>query len=114
MTINKQDKLAALRKKTLIRDDQRDPDGRVYINSETGEIFHSVTRILGTTAPEAQQKRLENWLARPGSNETRDAAAKRGTGAHNHMEYVLKLAQRLATTSARTQTVELWESRHKD
>ena len=100
MTLDKNDLLAALRKKALIRDDQQDPDGRVYINQETGEIFHSVTRILGTTAPEAQQKRLENWLARPGSNETREAAAKRGTGAHNHMEYVLKLAQRLARATS--------------
>ena len=100
MTLDKNDLLAALRKKTLIRDDQRDPDGRVYINSETGEIFHSVTRILGTTSPPAQQKALEKWLERPGAYEERDAAAKRGTGAHNHMEYVLKLAQRLARATA--------------
>ena len=100
MTINKQDKLAALRKKTLIRDDQRDPDGRVYINQETGEIFHSVTRVLGTTSPPEQQKALAKWLERPGSYEDRDAAAKRGTGAHNHMEYVLKLAQRLARATS--------------
>ena len=99
MTLDKQDKLAALRKKTLVRDDQSDPDGRIY-RSETGEIFHSVTRCLGTTAPLAQQKKLENWLARPGSNETREAAALRGTGAHNHMEYVLKLAQRLARSTS--------------
>ena len=100
MTINKQDKLAALRKKTLIRDDQRDPDGRVYINSETGEIFHSVTRVLGTTSPPEQQKALAKWLERPGSYEDRDAAAKRGTGMHNHAEYVLKLAQRLARATS--------------
>ena len=100
MTFDRQDKLAALRKKTLIRDDQRDPDGRVYINSETGEIFHSVTRVLGTTSPPEQQKALAKWLERPGSYEDRDAAAKRGTGAHNHMEYVLKLAQRLARATS--------------
>jgi len=100
MTLNKNDKLAALRSKSLIRDDDSDPDGRIYVDKLTGEIFHSVTRILGTTAPLAQQKRLENWLSRPGSYETRDAAAKRGTGAHNHMEYVLKLAQRLARSTS--------------
>ena len=100
MTLDKQDKLAALRQKSLVRDDQSDPDGRIYKDVLTGEIFHSVTRILGTTQPLAQQKRLENWLARPGSNETRDAAAKRGTGMHNHAEYVLKLAQRLARSTA--------------
>ena len=100
MTLDKQDKLAALRQKSLVRDDQSDPDGRIYKDVLTGEIFHSVTRILGTTAPLAQQKKLESWLARPGSNETREAAALRGTGAHNHMEYVLKLAQRLARSTS--------------
>jgi hypothetical protein len=100
MSLDKQDKLAGLRNKSLVRDDESDPDGRIYVDKETGEIFHSVTRILGTTAPLSQQKRLENWLARPGSHETRDAAAKRGTGAHNHMEYVLKLAQRLARSTS--------------
>ena len=100
MTLDKQDKLAALRQKSLVRDDQSDPDGRIYKDVLTGEIFHSVTRILGTTAPLAQQKKLESWLARPGSHETRDAAAKRGTGAHNHMEFCLKLGQRLARATA--------------
>jgi len=100
MTVDKQDKLAALRKKTLIRDDERDPDGRVYINRETGEIFHSVTRILGTTAPEHQQQALAKWLERPNSHEDRNAAAKRGTGAHAHMEFVLKLSSRLARATA--------------
>ncbi len=100
MTLDKHDKLAALRNKTLVRDDESDPDGRIYVDKATGQIFHSVTRCLGTTAPIAQQKRLENWLARPGSNEDREAAAKRGTGAHNHMEYVLKLAQRLARSTS--------------
>jgi hypothetical protein len=100
VTLDKQDKLAALRNKTLVRDDQSDPDGRIYVDKATGEIFHSVTRCLGTTAPEKQQKALAAWLERPGSYETRDAAAKRGTGMHNHAEYVLKLAQRLARSTA--------------
>lgn len=100
MTLDKNDKLPALRNKTLVRDDESDPDGRIYVDKLTGEIFHSVTRILGTTAPEKQQKALANWLERPGSNETREAAAKRGTGMHNHAEYVLKLAQRLARSTA--------------
>ena len=105
MTLDKNDKLAALRNKSLIRDDSSDPDGRIYVDKLTGEIFHSVTRILGTTAPEAQQKALENWLQRPGSNETREAAAKRGTGAHNHMEFVLKLSSRLARATANKRQV---------
>ena len=95
-----QDKLAALRHKSLVRDDKTDPNGRIYVDKLTGEIFHSVTRILGTTAPEAQQKALARWLERPNSYEDRDAAAKRGTGAHAHMEYVLKVASRLARATA--------------
>lgn len=98
--MDKIDRLAALRKKTLVRDDVSDPDGRIYRCNETNQTFHSVTRILGTTSSETSQKKLAAWLARPGSAETRDAAAKRGTGAHNHMELILKLAQRLARATA--------------
>jgi len=95
-----QDKLAALRHKTLVRDDEIDPGGRVYKNTVTGEIFHSVTRILGATAPEAQQKALAKWLERPGSPEERDMAASRGTAAHSSAEYCLKTAQKLARATA--------------
>ncbi len=98
------DHLAGLTQSRLVRDDERDPDGRVYVGAD-GEIFHSVTRILGTTSPLSQQKALEAWLKRPDSNEIRDAAAKRGTGMHNHAEYVLKLAQRLARATAKKKGV---------
>ncbi len=100
MTIDKQDKLAALRHKTLERDDISDPGGRIYKNRETGEIYFSVTRILSATSDEQSKKRLENWLSRPGSAESRDMAAKRGTAAHWSAEKMLKLSQRLARSAA--------------
>lgn len=98
-------RLTALKNNYLERDDESDPKGRIYRDTLTGEIYHSVTRILGTTAPLEQQKALEDWLERPGAYEERDAAAKRGTGAHNHMEYVLKLGQRLAQATAKKKGV---------
>ena len=95
-----QDKLAALRHKTLARDDESDPGGRVYKDLKTGEIFHSVTRILSATAPEEQQQALANWLERPDAPELRDMAATRGTAAHSSAEYVLKTASKLARATA--------------
>ena len=94
------DKLAALKGKWLERDDETDPNGRIYRDKVSGEIFHSVTRILGATMPEENKKALENWLERPGSHQTREMAAARGTAAHSSAEYVLKLAQRLARGTA--------------
>jgi hypothetical protein len=80
---------------------ERDDSGpfRVYRN-DTGDIFHSVTHILKNTAPAHQKEALERWLDRPGAYEERDMAAKRGTLAHNHAEYILKLAHRLARATA--------------
>ena len=95
-----QDKLAALRRKTLERNDEIDPDGRVYIDKKTGQIYHSVTRILSATMPEENKKALDNWLKRPDSYQTRDMAATRGTATHNSAEYILKTAQRLARSAA--------------
>ena len=92
-----QQRLNNLRKSRLERDDSG--PFRVYRN-DTGDIFHSVTHILKNTAPAHQKEALERWLARPGSYEERDMAAKRGTLAHNHAEYILKLAQRLARATA--------------
>jgi ATP-dependent exoDNAse (exonuclease V) beta subunit len=92
-----QQKLNNLRKSRLERDDSG--PFRVYRN-DTGDIFHSVTHILKNTAPAHQKEALERWLARPGSYEERDMAAKRGTLAHNHAEYILKLAHRLARATA--------------
>ena len=95
-----QDALAALRQKALERDDESDPGGRIYRDKITGEIYHSVTRILGATAPEAQQKALESWLKSPGAAETSRMASTRGTLAHDSCEYLLKVGSRLARSAA--------------
>ena len=100
MTVDRQDKLAALRNKTLERNDEQDPGGRIYIDKITGEIYFSVTRILSATSDEESKKRLESWLARPGSAESRDMAARRGTAAHWSAEKMLRLSQRLARSAA--------------
>ena len=92
-----QQKLNNLQKNRLERDDSG--PFRVYRN-DTGDIYHSVTHILKNTAPAHQKEALERWLARPGSYEERDMAAKRGTRAHNHAEYIRKTAQKLARATA--------------
>ena len=94
------DKLAALKGKYLERDDESDPNGRIYRDKLSGQIYYSVTRILSATMPEENKKALENWLERPGSHQTRDMAAARGTATHNSAEYCLKTAQRLARATA--------------
>ena len=96
---HKQDLLAGLRKWTLERDDESDPGGRIYRDNE-GNVYHSVTRILSATAPEHQKQALERWLERPTASQERDLAATRGTLAHNHAEYILKLGARLARQTA--------------
>ena len=102
---DKQDKLAALRLKSLERNDEIDPDGRVYIDKKTGQIYHSVTRILSATMPEENKKALDSWLKRPDSYQTREMAATRGTATHNSAEYILKTAQRLARSTANKRNV---------
>ena len=94
------DKLAALKGKWLERDDESDSGGRIYRDKVSGEIYYSVTRILSATMPEENKKALENWLERPGSHQTREMAAARGTAAHGSAEYCLKTAQRLARATA--------------
>mgnify|MGYP003113539549 CR=1 FL=1 len=94
-----QDALAGLRRWSLERDDESDPGGRIYRDS-AGTIYHSVTRILGATAPEEQQKALERWLERPGSEADRRSAAHRGTLTHSHAEFLLKTARKLAASTA--------------
>ena len=94
-----QDALAGLRKWQLERDDESDPGGRIYKDS-AGTIYHSVTRILGATAPEEQQAALQRWLERPGSEGDRALAAERGTLTHSHAEYLLKTANKLARQTA--------------
>ena len=97
--IHPQDKLASLRKWQLRRDDETDPNGRVYWDDD-GQCYHSITRILGATSTEASKKALESWLARPGAEQERDSAAKRGTYAHSSCEYLLKTGRKLAIQAA--------------
>ena len=95
-----QEKLSKLRKSSLVRDDSgTDFDWRVY-RDNAGGVFHSVTHILGATAPDHQKQALERWLARPGSEQDRETAATRGTLAHNHAEYILKTGAQLARKAA--------------
>ena len=108
MAIEAQQKLSTLRKSCLVRDDSG--PFRVY-RDDAGSTFHSVTHILKETAPEWQQKALERWLARPGSEQDRDTAATRGTLAHNHAEYILKTGAQLARKAANKRNV--WKS-HSD
>ena len=105
-----QDALAGLRHWRLERDDESDPGGRIYKDHE-GNIYHSVTRILGATAPESQKQALANWLERPTSAQERDLAATRGTHAHSHAEYVLKTGAKLARQTANKKGV--WKT-HSD
>ena len=46
------------------------------------------------------KRRLDSWLSRPGSAESRDMAARRGTAAHWSAEKMLRLSQRLARSAA--------------
>ena len=94
-----QNALAKLRSWNLRRDDTSDDGGRLYWD-EQGNKYFSVTRILSETSPEHQKKRLQAWLERPSSELERSMAAQRGTDAHNHCEYVLKTAQKLARNAA--------------
>ena len=58
--------LAALAKSQLIRDDESDPDGRIYRDKQ-GEIYFSVTRILKETSD--SKAALEAWVARLGEED---------------------------------------------
>lgn len=92
--------LASLKRWQLERDDESDPGGRIYRDGN-GEIYHSVTRILGATSE--SKGVLEAWAARLGEANAaaqRDTAAERGTRAHNAAEYVLRTAKKLATLTA--------------
>ena len=54
-----QEKLSKLRKSSLVRDDSgTDFDWRVY-RDNAGGVFHSVTHILGATAPDNQKQALQ-------------------------------------------------------
>ena len=93
-------RLAELQKSVLERDDETDPGGRIYRHPDTGEVFHSVTRILSATEDESKKKALANWLERPGSGVDRETAARRGTAAHAAAEYLLKTAKRMSSHAA--------------
>ena len=92
-----QDALAGLRKWHLERDDSG--PHRVYRDPEGG-IYHSVTHILQETSSKKDKESLARWLKKPGSEEERQMAAKRGTLAHENCEYVLKTAAKIARSSA--------------
>jgi hypothetical protein len=96
-TVDSQDALASLRRWQL----EQDNSGpfRVY-RDQDGQIYHSVTHILKHTAPQSQKDALERWSKRAGSDLERDLACDRGTVAHEHCEYVLKTAAKLARQSA--------------
>ena len=94
-----QDALAGLRRWNLERDDISDPGGRIYRDNR-GNVFHSVTRILGKTAPPQQQEALQKWLERPGSEGDRAMAAERGTLAHGATELLLKTAAKMVRHTA--------------
>ena len=94
------DALRGLSKWKLERDDETDPNGRIYRDAN-GEIYHSVTRILKETSD--SKAALEAWVARLGeetANQERDTAAERGTRTHNAAEYVLRSAKKLAIGAA--------------
>lgn len=96
-TEERQDALAKLRKWALERDDSG--PYRVYRDKD-GNIYYSVTTILQHTAPQRQKDALKKWSNRPGSELQRELACSRGTMTHEHCEYVLKTASKLARRSA--------------
>jgi ATP-dependent exoDNAse (exonuclease V) beta subunit len=97
---NPHDALRGLAKWQLERDDESDPNGRIY-RDLNGDIYHSVTRILKETSN--SKAALEAWVARLGvevANVERNTAAERGTRTHNAAEYVLRSAKKLAIGAA--------------
>lgn len=94
-------RLSSLAKWKLVRDDESDPNGRIYRDAD-GEIYHSVTRILKETSN--SKAALEAWVARLGEERAaveRDTAATRGTLTHNCAEYLLRTAKRMAESTAK-------------
>lgn len=94
--------ISRLGNKDLERDDESDPGGRIYRDLE-GNVYHSVTRILGATSQNKEV--LQAWMDRLGpelATQEKNVAAERGTRAHNAAEYVLKTARKLAWRHARS------------
>lgn len=99
--IDRTDALAALRRSKLVRDDSGPT--RVY-RDPAGNVYHSVTTILGATADKTN---LDGWAARqdriygPGAAaQDRTTAATRGSQAHSQAEYLLKTANKVARATA--------------
>jgi hypothetical protein len=110
MTSTTQDALAALRRSALVRDDSGPT--RVY-RDKAGTLYHSVTSILSATADKSG---LDNWIAftdriyGPGAaTQDRNVAATRGTQAHNQAEFLLKLANKLARSTANKNGSLTWD-----
>ena len=97
MPVETQNALAGLRRWTLVRDDSG--PHRVY-RDESGKSYASVTHILKETSPQWQKDALNRWIQKPGSALERDIACQRGTLAHDHAEYLLKTAAKLARQTA--------------
>ena len=103
--VDTQNALAGLHKWNLERDDSNTIyPHRVYRDNKDN-VYISVTHILSQTAPQEQKDALERWLNRPNSYEERDMAAKRGTYAHAHAEYILKTTAKLARQTANSRGV---------
>jgi hypothetical protein len=105
---NTQDTLAGLRRWKLERDDESDPGGRIY-RDQTGNVYHSVTRILKETSDTSG---LERWVARLGEAEAsqqRNVAANRGNMTHNQAEYLLKTSMQLARSTANKRNSIRWD-----
>jgi len=101
MIIDRTDALAALRRSKLVRDDSGPT--RVY-RDPAGNVYNSVTTILGATADKTN---LEGWAARqdriygPGAaDKDRNTAATRGSQAHSQAEYLLKTTNKVARATA--------------
>jgi hypothetical protein len=99
--VDRTDALAALRRSKLVRDDSGPT--RVYRDS-AGNVFNSVTTILGATADKTN---LEGWAARqdriygPGAAaQDRTVAATRGSQTHSQAEYLLKTTNKVARATA--------------
>lgn len=97
MKADTQNALANLRTWDLERDDSG--AHRVY-RDNAGNVYASVTHILKETSPQNQKDALDRWLQRPGSTVERDVACQRGHLAHDHAEYILKTASKLARATA--------------
>jgi hypothetical protein len=99
--VDRTDALAALRRSKLVRDDSGPT--RVYRDS-AGNVYNSVTTILGATADKTN---LDGWVARqdriygPGAAaQDRTVAATRGSQAHSQAEYLLKTTNKVARATA--------------